>query len=97
MRQANCDTGQFDLSVFVLAPSPSLSGTPKGGPECLMSLSCLESQGCQLIPLSYILSYFFSLILLLFLSCRFSANGPFTSLSNNLFFVKGQAFLYCSC
>ena len=35
--------------------------------------SCLESQGCHLIPLSYLLSRFFCLVLLLFLSCHFSA------------------------
>ena len=34
--------------------------TPKGGQGCLMSTSCLESQGCHLIPLSYLLSCFFS-------------------------------------
>ena len=32
---------------------------PKGGWGCLMSLSCLESQGCHFIPLSYLLSCFF--------------------------------------
>ena len=33
---------------------------PKGGWGCLMSPSCLESQGCHLIPLSYLLACFFS-------------------------------------
>ena len=51
---------------------------PKGGRGCLMSPSCLESQGCHLIPLSYLLACFFCLILLLFLSCHFSVNGPFS-------------------
>ena len=46
---------------------------PKGGRGCLMSTSCLESQGCHLIPLSYLLSCFFYLVLLLFLSCHFCA------------------------
>ena len=32
---------------------------PKGGRGCLMFSSCLESQGCHLIPLSYLLSCFF--------------------------------------
>ena len=32
----------------------------------------------DLIPLSYLLSCFFYLVLLLFLSCHFSANGPFS-------------------
>jgi len=31
---------------------------PKGSRECLISLLCLESQGCQLIPLSYLISCF---------------------------------------
>ena len=29
---------------------------PKGGRGCLMSPPCLESQGCHLIPLCYLLS-----------------------------------------
>ena len=50
----------------------------KGGRGCLMYLSsCLESQGCHLNPLSYLHSCLFWLVLL-FLSCNFSANGPFT-------------------
>ena len=54
----------------------SVSLSPlKGGRGCLMSSSCLESQGCHLVPLSYLLSCFFCLVLLLFL---FSANGPFS-------------------
>ena len=32
--------------------------SPKGGRECLMSPPCLESQGCYLIPLNYLLSCF---------------------------------------
>ena len=55
-------------------------GTPKGGRGCLMYPCCLESQGCHLILLSYRLSCFFCLVLLLFLSCHFSANGPFSRL-----------------
>ena len=34
----------------------SIQSTHKGGRGCLMSPSCLESQGCYLIPLSYLLS-----------------------------------------
>ena len=55
----------------------SVCAPPKEGQGCLMSHSCLESQGCHLVPLSYLLSYFFCLVFLLFLSCHFSANGPF--------------------
>ena len=72
----------------------------KGGQGCLMSTSWLESQGCHLIPLSYLLSCFFFLVLLLFLSCNFSANGPFCWLfpeNSQIFFVKGKALLYGSC
>ena len=50
----------------------------KGGQGCLNYPSCLESQGCHLIPLSYLLTCFFCLVLLLFLSCHVSANGPFS-------------------
>ena len=43
--------------------SPSRSLHPiisplKSGQGCFMSLSCLESQGCHLIPLSYLISFF---------------------------------------
>ena len=55
--------------------------------------SCLESQGCHLISLSYLLSCFFCLVILLFLSCHFSANSPFSWLfspeNSQIFFVKG--------
>ena len=51
------------LFLFYLV-SPS-GVTPKGGRECLMLTSCLESQGCHLIPLSYLLSFFLLLYLLL--------------------------------
>ena len=61
-----------------------------------MSSSCLESQGCHLIPLSYLLSCCFCLILLLFLSCNFSANGALSLLfppeNSQIFFVKGYVF-----
>ena len=35
---------------------PSFNDPPKGGRGCLMSPPCLESQGCHLIPLFYLLS-----------------------------------------
>ena len=74
--------------------------TPKGGWGCLVSPSCLEYQGWHFIPLSYLLSFlslslslfffffFFlnPLVLLLFLSCHFSANGPFSW----IFFLSGK-------
>ena len=37
------------------------SYTPKAGRGCLMYLSCLESQGCHLISISFLLSSFFYL------------------------------------
>ena len=37
----------------------TVSAPPKGGQGCLMSPSCLESQGCHLVSLSYLLSCFF--------------------------------------
>ena len=70
--------------MFMMWPTCDMF-TPKGGRGWLMSPSCLESQGCHLLPLSYLLSCFFfspCLVLLLFLSCHFSANGPFSWLSS---------------
>ena len=86
--------------VVLLTVSPCLftnphTHAPKGGRGCLMSPFCLESQGCHLISFSYLLScvcVFFCLVLLLFLSCHFSANGPFSWLffqKTLIFFVKG--------
>ena len=70
---------RFCWGVFKASTSHGSHRTsPKGGRGCLMSHSCLESQGCDLIPLSYLLSCFFCPVLLLFLSCHFSANGPFS-------------------
>ena len=51
----------------------------KGGRGCLMSPPCLKSQGCHLLPLYYLLSCFFCLVQLLFLSDLFFcllANSP---------------------
>ena len=69
--------------------------TPKGGREYLMSPPCLESQGCHLIPLCYLLScsspqscYPFCLIVfcLLALSCKlFPENSSIFSLRDRLF------------
>ena len=56
----------------------SVDLTLKRGWGCLMTSSCLESQGCHLIPLSYLLSCFFCLVLLLVPSCDVSANGLFS-------------------
>ena len=58
---------------------------PKGGRGCLMSPPCLESQGCHLIPLCYLL-LFFCLVLLPFLSYRFLPAGPFFSTFSRKFF-----------
>ena len=65
--------------LFATSP-PSLLPALKGGQGCLMFIPCLESQGCHLIPLSYLLSCFSALVLFLFLSCHFSAHGPFSYL-----------------
>ena len=37
---------------------PTPTPIPKGDWGCLMSLSCVESQGCHWVPLSYLLSCF---------------------------------------
>ena len=44
------------LSAVYLLMKVFLSPSPKGGRGCLMSPPCLESQGCHLIPLCYLLS-----------------------------------------
>ena len=54
-----------------------------------MSHLCLESQDCHLISLFPPL--FFCLVLLLFLSCHFSANGLFSRKFSNVF-VKSEPF-----
>ena len=64
-----------------------------------VSFPCMDSRGCHLIPLYYLL--FFCLVLLLFLSYLFSA--CWSILQNffqkilPIFFVKRQAFLYYYC
>ena len=45
----------------------------KGGHRCMVPPLCVESQGCHLISLSYLL--FFCLVLFLFLSYHFSVNS----------------------
>ena len=69
------DFGVFEVSIFAQTPR-------KGGRGCLMSPPCLESQGCHLIPLCYLLScssaqscYPFCFFNFIFLS--FSACWPF--------------------
>ena len=82
LQEQAVDSTRLELLFFplwsLLTKVPRGCPTPKGGRGCLMSSPCLESQGCHLIPLSYLLSCFFCLVLLLFLSCHFSANGPFS-------------------
>ena len=55
-----------------------------------MSSSCVESQGCHLFCFSNLLSRFCCLVLLIFLSCHFSANGPFSRRKIN----KLKTFFY---
>ena len=70
--------------------------TLKGCCGCRMSPSSLKSHGCLLIPLSYLLSCFFCLVLLLFLSCHFSANGSFSWLfSKKLKYFLLKVLLFC--
>ena len=85
--------------------------SPKGGWGCLMSPSCLESQGCHLISHSYLLSssFFFSfffffffppsLALLLFLPLIviFLLMVSWLFFLSRFYCFKGQAFLYGSC
>ena len=59
----------------------------KGGHGCLMSAPCLESQGCHLIPLCYLLSFFcLALLVLLFLSYLFLPAGSFFLTLSRKFF-----------
>ena len=86
----------FSPLIFANQSSPRLPN-PKGRPGMSDVPSCLESQGCYIwfpFPNSLV---FFCLVLLFFLSCHFSANGPFSwllqktlkyfSLRFRLFFV----------
>ena len=72
-------------SPFCVTQMDCPVGPPKGGWGYLMSPTCLESQGCYLIPLSYFHSFpclgvFLYLVLLLFLSCYFSASRKFSDI-----------------
>ena len=83
------------LNMVTLFPSP-----PKGSRGCLMSPPCLESQGCHLIPLYYLLScssakscYPFCLIVF----CLLALSSKLFPENSSIFSVKRQAFLYDSC
>ena len=78
----------------------SVHPSPKGGRGCLMSPPCLESRGCHLIPLCYLLScssaqscYPFCLIVF----CLLALSSKLFPENFSIFFVKRQAFLYGSC
>ena len=72
------------LFCFVLLYSGGLTG----GRLFLMSLPCLESQGCRLIPSFYLLFLLFCLVLLLLLSSPFfSAFGPVSCLLSRKSFL----------
>ena len=45
-----------DCLSSVCIDTVTLTAPPKGGRGCLMSSPCLESQGCHLVPLCYLLS-----------------------------------------
>ena len=74
----------------------------KGGRGCLMFLSCLESQGCHLIPLSYLLSspptppsplalsVFFGVFFLLLM-----VPSPFFFYQNTLKYFSLRVRLFC--
>ena len=74
---------------------------PKGGQGCLMSPPFLESQGCHLIPLYNLLSFFFCVVLLLFLSylffCLLVHSPELFPENSSIFLVHRCAFLYGSC
>ena len=88
------------LICFVAQQHCSVVIPPKGGRGCLMSPPCLESQGCHLIPLCYLLSCSSAqscyLPVLSFSGCwPFLLN--FFPENSSILFVKRQAFLYGSC
>ena len=62
--------------MYVYGSCLILAVTANGDRGCLMSLSCLESQGCHLIPVSYRLFPFSSQFSFSILS--FSANDLFS-------------------
>ena len=87
------DLLQWDLSLWSIKPVSLLYLCPlKGGRECPMSSPCLESQGCHLIPLYYLLSCFsawscYSFCLFFF----FLLSGPFAwtfSETSSIFFTS---------
>ena len=58
----------------------------EGGWDCLMPYSCLQSQGCHLIPFSYLLSSSSTYSsCTVFLSCNFCNNFPFSLLFSKIF------------
>ena len=65
--------------------------TPRGGQGCLMSPSVWNLRASHLIPLSYLLTCFFCLDLLPFLSCHFSANDLFSW----VFFPENSQIIFC--
>ena len=64
-----CNT--YKLVIFIFFFSRREAGD-------VWCLSLVWNLRTHLIPLSYLLSCFFCLVFLLFLSCQFSANGPFS-------------------
>ena len=88
-RMVGCTPLTPSLSLTSSSDCSFLSVPLKGGLDCLMSIPCLGSQGCVLNCLSH---------LLLFLSCHFSANGPFSSLFSrkfsNIFCLQKLGFSY---
>ena len=78
---------KFSSFLHTVCMSVYPSCCPQGGGwGCLMSTSCLESQGCHLILVFLSPLLFFYLVLLLFLFCPFSANGSFSFLFFFFFF-----------
>ena len=77
-----------------------MSIPPKGGCGCLMSPPCLESQGCHLIPLCYLLSCVsasscYSVCLIFF--CLPVHSSELFPQNSSVFFVKRSAFFCGSC
>ena len=88
--QVKYTSAALQQGICALPLSLSLS-TPKGGRGCLMSPPCLESQGCHLIPLCYLLScssaeswYPFCLIVF----CQLALSSKLFLENSSIFFVK---------
>ena len=81
-------------------PPPPPPGVRRKAGGCTIVSPLSRISGLSVMPLSQLL--FFCLVLLIFLSCHFSVNGPFSGLffpesSQFLLLLRVRLFLFGSC